>query len=72
MTERKGEIAKRRIDRDFPHQVAILVPEGGAVARLMTVQDRLASEGRENRKKLVPQPIRSVAAPLSRMRVSQL
>lgn len=27
----------RRIDRDFPHQVAILAPEGGLVARLMAM-----------------------------------
>jgi hypothetical protein len=34
---RKGEATKRRIDRDFPHQVAIQIPEGGLVARLMTM-----------------------------------
>jgi hypothetical protein len=27
----------RRIDRDFPHQVAVLVPDGGFVARLMAM-----------------------------------
>jgi hypothetical protein len=25
---RKGEMTKRRIDRDFPHRVAIRIPEG--------------------------------------------
>jgi hypothetical protein len=34
---RKGEVTKRRIDRDFPHQVAILIPVGGLVARLMAM-----------------------------------
>jgi len=34
---RKGEVIKRRIDRDFPHQVTILFPEGGLVARLMAM-----------------------------------
>ena len=34
---RKGEVTKRRIDRDFPHQVAIRIPEGGLVARLMAM-----------------------------------
>jgi hypothetical protein len=34
---RKGEVTKRRIDRDFPYQVAILIPEGGLVARLMAM-----------------------------------
>lgn len=34
---RKGEVTKRRIDRDFPHQVAIRIPVGGLVARLMTM-----------------------------------
>jgi hypothetical protein len=34
---RKGEVTKRRIDRDFPHQIAILIPEGGLVARLMAM-----------------------------------
>jgi hypothetical protein len=34
---RKGEVTKRRIDRDFPHQVAIPIPEGGLVARLMAM-----------------------------------
>jgi hypothetical protein len=37
MTQRKGEITKRRNDRDFPYQVAIRVPEGGLVARMMTM-----------------------------------
>jgi hypothetical protein len=37
VTQRKGEITKRRIDRDFPHQVAIRVPDGGLVTRLMTM-----------------------------------
>jgi cell wall assembly regulator SMI1 len=27
----------RRIDRDFPHQIAILIPEGGFVAQLMAL-----------------------------------
>ena len=36
-TQRKGEITKRRIHRDFPHQVAILIPVGGLVARLMAM-----------------------------------
>jgi hypothetical protein len=35
--QRKGEVTKRRIDRDFPHQVAILIPVGGLGARLMTM-----------------------------------
>jgi hypothetical protein len=34
---RKGEITKRRIDRDFPYKVAILIPESGLVARLMAM-----------------------------------
>jgi hypothetical protein len=34
---RKGEVTKHRSDRDFPHQIAILVPEGGLVARLMAM-----------------------------------
>jgi hypothetical protein len=34
---RKGELTERRIDCDFPHQVVILIPEGGLVARLMAV-----------------------------------
>lgn len=34
---RKGEVTKRRIDRDFPHQVALLIPVGGLVARLMAM-----------------------------------
>ena len=37
MTQRKGEVTKRRIDRDFSHQVAIQIPVGGLVARLMTM-----------------------------------
>jgi hypothetical protein len=37
VTQRKGEVTKRRIDRDFPHQVAILIPVGGLVARLMAM-----------------------------------
>jgi hypothetical protein len=36
---RKGEVTKRRIDRDFPHQVAILIPVGGLVARLMAMHE---------------------------------
>jgi hypothetical protein len=34
---RRGEVTKRRIDRAFPHQVAILIPVGGLVARLMAM-----------------------------------
>jgi hypothetical protein len=34
---RNGKVTKRRIDRDFPHQVAILIPVGGLVARLMAM-----------------------------------
>jgi hypothetical protein len=34
---RKGEVTERRIDRDLPHQVAIRIPEGGLVARLMAM-----------------------------------
>jgi hypothetical protein len=34
---RKGAVTKRRIDRDFPHQVAIPIPVGGLVARLMAM-----------------------------------
>jgi hypothetical protein len=34
---RKGELTKRRIDRDCPHQVAIQIPEDGLVARLMAM-----------------------------------
>jgi hypothetical protein len=37
LPQRKGEMTKRRIDRDFPHQVAILIPVGGLVARLMAM-----------------------------------
>jgi hypothetical protein len=37
VTQRKGEFTKRRIDCDFPHQVAILIPEGGLLARLMAM-----------------------------------
>jgi hypothetical protein len=37
MTQRKGEVTKCRIDRDFPYQVAVLIPEGGLVARLMAM-----------------------------------
>jgi len=29
MTQRKGEVTKRQTDRDYPHQVAILIPIGG-------------------------------------------
>ena len=35
MTRRKGEITKRQIDRDCPHQVAIRIPIGGLVRLLM-------------------------------------
>jgi len=34
---REGEITKRRIDREFPHQVAILIPVGGLVAWLIAM-----------------------------------
>lgn len=34
---RKGEVTKCRIDREFSHQVAIQIPVGGLVARLMTM-----------------------------------
>jgi hypothetical protein len=39
VTRRKGEVTKRRIDRDFPHQVAILIPVGGLVARQMAMHN---------------------------------
>jgi hypothetical protein len=41
VTQRKGEVTKRRIDRGFPHQVAILIPEGGLVALLMKDKNQL-------------------------------
>jgi hypothetical protein len=37
MTQRKGEVTKRQTDRDYPHQVAILIPIGGLGARSMAM-----------------------------------
>jgi hypothetical protein len=34
---RKGEVTKHRIDREFPHQVAIRIRIGGLVVRLMVM-----------------------------------
>jgi len=37
MTQRKGEVTKKQTDRDYPHQVAILIPPGGLGARSMAM-----------------------------------
>ncbi len=34
MTRRKGEITKSQIDREYPHQVELQVPDGGFRKRL--------------------------------------
>jgi hypothetical protein len=41
-----AQITKRRIDRDFPRQVAILIPEGGLVARLIAIHKFCAANRR--------------------------
>ena len=37
MTIRKGKVTNNRTDRDYPHQVAILIPLGGLGARSMAM-----------------------------------
>jgi hypothetical protein len=34
----QGEITKRQVDRDYPHQIAILVPGTGLGERLMAMR----------------------------------
>jgi hypothetical protein len=60
MTRRKGEVTKSQIDRECPHQVAILIPVGGLVRLLMdmyTFCDAHAMSYRtrtDRRRELVP------------------
>jgi hypothetical protein len=39
MTRRKGEVTPRQIDRDYPHQVEIAIPEGGLGTRLNAMHE---------------------------------
>jgi hypothetical protein len=39
MSRRKGEIMPRRVDRDYPDQVAIAIPEGGLGPLLNAMHD---------------------------------
>ena len=38
-TRRKGERTARHIDREFPHQVEVKIPEGGLGMRLNAMHD---------------------------------
>jgi hypothetical protein len=39
MSCRKGEITPRQVDRDFPHQVEIAIPDGGLGSQLNASHD---------------------------------
>jgi hypothetical protein len=39
VTRRTGEITPRQVDRDYPHQVEIAIPEGGLGTRLSAMDE---------------------------------